>query len=153
SRKQEVEDVPIAVHVIDSHNIQEHAATDISKMDIFVPGLKISAEQPTQPSFQIRGIGGSGFGVGTDSAAGVYIDGVYAGSTGGTLLAFNDVKRVEVLKGPQGTLFGRNSAAGAISVITNAPGNQLQARARLRIGNHGARWGSALLNVPVSQAM
>lgn len=153
SRKQQLEDVPIAIQVVNADNIRQHEATDISKMDIFVPGLKVSARQPTQPTFQLRGIGGSGFGVGTDSAVGVYVDGVYAGSTGGTLLAFDDVKRVEVLKGPQGTLFGRNSAAGAISIITNKPSDKVEARARLRVGNYGERWGNALLNLPAGKNM
>jgi iron complex outermembrane receptor protein len=79
------------------------------------------ADQPTQPLFSLRGIGSGDFGIGTDAPVGVYVDGVYTGKTAGALLNFNDVKRVEVLKGPQGTLFGRNSAGGAISVVTNDP--------------------------------
>ncbi len=153
SRKQEVEDVPIAVQIVDAASIESHAATDISKMDVFVPGLVVGASQPTQPSYQIRGIGGSGFGVGTDAAVGVYIDGVYAARSGGALLAFNDVKRIEVLKGPQGTLFGRNAAAGAISIVTNRPSDHFEARARVRLGNYGERYADALLNVPAGKDM
>ncbi len=114
SRAQEMQDVPIALQIVTAKQVDTLAATDISKMDIFVPGLVVSAGQPTQPSYALRGIGGSGFGIGTEPAVGVYVDGVYAARSGGALLAFNDIKRIEVLKGPQGTLFGRNSAAGAI---------------------------------------
>src|SRR3546814_2463157 len=73
-------------------------------------------------------------------AVGVYVDGVYAGRGGGVLLPFTDVERIEVLKGPQGTLFGRNTAAGAISIITRKPGNEQEARAKLRLGNYGKQY-------------
>lgn len=154
SRAQEVEKVPIAIDVVTAADIEKLAATDISKMDMFVPGLVVSGSSPTQPAYAIRGIGGSGFGVGTDPAVGVYVDGVYAARSGAALLGFNDAKRVEVLKGPQGTLFGRNAAAGAISIITNRPSTAgVEAKATLRIGNYGQRWGSALLNLPAGENM
>lgn len=153
SRSQEAEDVPIAMQIVDAHSIRTHAATDISKMDIFVPGLVVDAGQPTQPSYQLRGIGGSGFGIGADPAVGVYVDGVYTARSGAAMLAFNDVKRIEVLKGPQGTLFGRNAAAGAISIVTNEPSDHFEARGRIRVGNHGTRHGDALLNVPAGENM
>ena len=153
SRSQEVQAVPIALQIITAKQVQTLAATDISKMDIFVPGLVVGADQPTQPSYSLRGIGGSGFGAGTESAVGVYVDGVYAARTGGSLLAFNDIARIEVLKGPQGTLFGRNSAGGAISIITNEPTDKLEGKATLRYGSYGERYGDALLNIPLNQDM
>src|SRR3546814_18669757 len=82
-------------------------------------------------------------------AVGVYVDGVYAGRGGGVLLPFTDVERIEVLKGPQGTLFGRNTAAGAISIITRKPGNEQEARAKLRLGNYGKQYFEAMFNQPV----
>ncbi len=78
----------------------------------------------------------SDFGVGTDPAVGVYVDGIYAARSGASLLAFNDIDHIEVLKGPQGTLFGRNSAAGAISIVTAQPEDEfhsLASRARRRV--------------------
>jgi iron complex outermembrane receptor protein len=153
SRNQEVQDVPIALQIVDAKQISTLAATDLSKMSLFIPGLVVTGDQPTQPSYQLRGISTADFGVGTDSAVGVYVDGVYAARSGGALLAFNDIKRIEVLKGPQGTLFGRNSAAGAISLITNEPSDKVEGRARLRIGNYGKEYVDALLNLPVSDMM
>lgn len=152
-RKQEVQNVPIAIQVVDAKSIRDHEATDISTMDIFVPGLVVSATQPTQPDFQIRGIGGNGFGIGFGPSVGVYVDGVYTAGSGAALVAFNDVKRVEVLKGPQGTLFGRSAAAGAISVITNEPSDKFEAEAGIRFGNYGERYSTALLNVPAGKDM
>ncbi|WP_266171009.1 TonB-dependent receptor [Dyella subtropica] len=153
SRSQEMQSVPIPLQIITSKQVDTLAATDLSKMDIFVPGLVISATQPTQPNYQLRGISTSDFGIGTEPAVGVYVDGVYAARSGGALLAFNDIQRIEVLKGPQGTLFGRNAAAGAISIVTNEPSDRFEAKGRVRIGNYGKRYADALINLPINQDM
>lgn len=153
SRSQEMQKVPIAMQIVGAEQIDKLAATDLSQMSLYVPGLVVGGDQPTQPSYQIRGISTSDFGIGTDAAVGIYIDGVYAGRSGATLLAFNDVQRIEVLKGPQGTLFGRNTAAGAISVVTNEPGDTFEGKVRLRAGNYGKRYGDALVNLPLNDAM
>ncbi|WP_158882684.1 TonB-dependent receptor [Rhodanobacter sp. L36] len=153
SRSQEMQSVPIPLQIVTAKQIDTLAATDLSKMSLFVPGLVASADQPTQPRYELRGISTDDFGVGTESAVGVYIDGVYAARSGGALLAFNDIKRIEVLKGPQGTLFGRNAAAGAISIITNEPSDQFEAKARVRFGNYGREYGDALLNLPINKDM
>lgn len=153
SRSQEVQAVPIALKIVTGQQIDTLAATDLSRMSQFIPGLVIDGSQPTQPTYTMRGITTDDFGVGTDSAVGVYIDGVYAARSGGALLAFNDVKRIEVLKGPQGTLFGRNAAGGAISIVTNEPSNKFEDRFRIRIGDYGRRYADALLNLPVNDTM
>jgi iron complex outermembrane receptor protein len=119
-------------------------------MNGYVPGLDVSGEQPTQPGFTLRGISVSDFGIGTDSPIGIYEDGVYTGKTGGALLLFNDVQHIEVLKGPQGTLFGRNSAAGAISVVTNQPTDDWSAAAKVRFGNYGEEYYEAMVNAALS---
>ena len=150
SRAQEMQDVPIPLQIVTAKQVDTLAATDLSKMSIFVPGLVVGGDQPTQPSYEMRGISTDDFGIGTESAVGVYIDGVYAARSGGALLAFNDIKRIEVLKGPQGTLFGRNAAAGAISIVTNEPSDHFEAKARVRFGNYGKRYGDALVNIPLS---
>jgi len=153
NRSQEMQEVPIALQIVSAKQIDTLAVTDLSKMSVFVPGLEVGGDSPTQPSYKMRGISTSDFGIGTESAVGVYIDGVYSARSGGALLAFNDIKRIEVLKGPQGTLFGRNAAAGAISIVTNEPSDKLEGRARVRIGNYGERYGDALLNLPVNEDM
>jgi len=153
SRSQEMQSVPIPLQIVTAKQIDKLEATDLSKMDIFVPGLVIDASQPTQPTYELRGIATSNFGIGTESAVGVYINGVYAARSGGSLLAFNDIARIEVLKGPQGTLFGRNAAAGAISIVTNEPGDKFEGKARVRIGNDGRRYADALLNIPINKDM
>ncbi|KRG70192.1 hypothetical protein ABB29_07295 [Pseudoxanthomonas dokdonensis] len=151
-REQELKDVPIAVNVVSEGFIADTAATDIGDLDMFVPGLRVEDGSPTQPRYAIRGISAGDFGIGTDPPVGVYVDGVYSARTGGAMLAFNDVERIEVLKGPQGTLFGRNSAAGAVSIITNKPSSVFEGDATVRLGNDGRRYVYGLLNAPISDS-
>ncbi len=150
-RSEASQDVPIALQVVNAVQIDKLAATDLSSMNGYIPGLDVSGEQPTQPGYTLRGISVSDFGIGTDSAIGIYQDGVYAGKTGGALLLFNDVERIEVLKGPQGTLFGRNSAAGAISVISNSPTDTFSADAKARWGNYGSQYYEGMVNGQIVQ--
>jgi iron complex outermembrane receptor protein len=152
-REQSLQDVPIAVQVVDSEFIESLAADNISDISQFIPGLDVGAGSPTQPRYKIRGISTSDFGVGTDAAVGVYVDGVYSARSGAAVLSFGDVERIEVLKGPQGTLFGRNSAAGAVSIITKKPTQEFEGMALARVGNYGKKRGEITLNVPVSDML
>jgi len=151
SRSQELQDVPIALQVVDQQLLDDVAAENLGDIDAFVPGLVVDAVQPTQPSFRLRGVETSDFGIGTDPAVGIFVDGVYGGRGGGVLLPFLDVERIEVLKGPQGTLFGRNTAAGAISLVTRRPQDETEARLRLRLGNYGKQYADAMWNIPTSE--
>ncbi len=149
-REQTLQEVPITIQVVGNDLLNDIAAEDLGDLNGFVPGLVISSDSPTQPRFAIRGISTGDFGVGTDSAVGIYVDGVYSSRTGASLLAFNDIERIEVLKGPQGTLFGRNSSAGAISIVTRKPVDEFDAFARLRVGEYNKVRVDGMVNVPLS---
>jgi iron complex outermembrane receptor protein len=149
-RTQAERDVPIAMQVITPQQIDDLGAVNLSSLNGYIPGLQVDGSQPTQPNFTLRGIGTGDFGIGTDAAVGVYMDGVYTGKTGGSLLAFNDVQSTEVLKGPQGTVFGRNSAAGAISVHSNEPSQALDADASLLYGRYDTIHFKGMVNVPLT---
>jgi len=150
SRSQNEQVVPIPMQIVTGADIGKLEATDLSKMQGYIPGLVVGGDQPTQPSYGLRGIYVTDFGIGTDSPIGIYDDGVYAGKSGGALLLFDDIQRVEVLKGPQGTLFGRNSAGGAISIVTNTPQDTFEAKALLRAGNFGERYLDGMVNLPIA---
>ena len=150
-RKQEVQKVPISLQLVGPEEIAKSGAVNLSQVADFVPGLSVDASQPTQPSYALRGLGNGDFGIGTDAPVGVYVNGVYTGKTGGALLNFNDVKRIEGLKGPQGTLFGRNSAGGAISIVTNDPDGQHTASGLVRVGNYGTVHAEGVLNQPLGE--
>ncbi|ACI97755.1 TonB dependent receptor, putative [Rhodospirillum centenum SW] len=147
-RQQSAQDVPISLQVVDSARIERVAAQDMGDLAAFVPGLQVKADSPTQPKYTIRGVVTDDFGVGTDPAVGIYVDGFYSARSGASLLAFNDVERIEVLKGPQGTLFGRNSAAGAVSIITRKPSDEAEGRFLFRVGSYDKRRAEAMMNLP-----
>ncbi len=152
-REQNIQDVPISIQVVSDRFIEDLAADNISDISQFIPGLDVSAQSPTQPRYTIRGVTTSDFGVGTDPAVGVYVDGVYAARSGAAVLSFGDIERIEVLKGPQGTLFGRNAAAGAVSIITKKPSQELEAQLSGRFGNYGKRRLEAMGNIPITDTL
>ncbi len=150
-RAQVLQSVPIALQLVTGEQLEKLAASNLGDINGYIPGLQVNADQPTQPIFYLRGIGTGDFGIGTDAPVGVYVDGVYTGKTGGSLMNFNDVKRIEVLKGPQGTLFGRNSAGGAISVVTNDPSSKFSADGLVRLGNYGSKHFDGVVNEPLGE--
>ncbi|WP_229257576.1 TonB-dependent receptor [Duganella callida] len=153
SRKQLVQDVPMTMQVLSTKDIEAIGAKDLADLNGYIPGLVVDATEPTQPGFGIRGVQAGDFGIATDSPVGIYVDGVYTGKTGGALMNFIDVQRIEVIKGPQGTLFGRNSAAGAIAIVTNDPGFQLDAAGHLKVGRFNRANADVMLNLPISGTM
>ncbi len=120
-RNESIQEVPITMNAFSDDAVRNLGALNIKDLGNYTPGMDASNLSVTQPRFSIRGIGTTDFGIGSDPAVAVYIDGVYVGRSGAAQLNFNDIERVEILKGPQGTLFGRNAGAGAIHIITKNP--------------------------------
>ena len=152
-RSQNLQDVPIAINAFNQEFLYTTGVRSISGLQEFTPGLE-GGTSVTQPRYAIRGIGTSDFGLGADPAVGVYVDGVYVGRSGGSDLPFSDIELVEVLKGPQGTLFGRNTAAGAIQVRTVAPQTDaVEGMLRARTDDYDQRLLEGMLNVPVNDSL
>nr|MDJ0877328.1 TonB-dependent receptor [Halieaceae bacterium] len=124
-------------------------AQDIADIGVFTPNVEFS-RGVNQPRYRIRGIGTSDFGVGADPAVGVYLDGVYIGRTGGSKMALNDIERIEILNGPQGTLFGRNAAAGAVQYVTKKPVDAYEGWARATVGNYDRYQVEGVYNMPLT---
>ena len=120
-RAESVQDIPIAVTAFTGEQLEEAGVKDIRDIAAQTPGLQIKSRGETEGSVFIRGIGSVAPGIGADPAVGIYIDGLYASRGTNATAAFFDIERVEVVKGPQGTLFGRNASSGAISIITRKP--------------------------------
>ena len=149
-RAESVQDVPIAITAMSADFVADVGAQTVDDLGIYTPGLETRITQPTQPSFSIRGITTNDFGIGADPAVAVYVDGVYSGRSGASLTAFQDLERVEVLKGPQGTLFGKNAAAGAIHLISKRPSQEFEAQVGLSLGNYDKYKVEAMVNLPIS---
>lgn len=121
-REQSIQDVPIAVSAFDSAFLDDAGIDDVFELQFFVPGLTIYNNQSaTQTNFNIRGVGTAGNSLSLESSVGIYVDGVYRSRQSSAISDLIDVERVEVLKGPQGTLFGKNTASGAVQFLTVAP--------------------------------
>lgn len=152
-REQSLQDVPISVTAFNAGKLDALNANTIGDLDNFTPGLTINDTSVTQPSYTIRGVATDDFGIGTDPSVGIFIDGIYSGRSGASLIFFNDIDRVEVLKGPQGTLFGRNTSAGAISIITNKPGPDPEMTATAQFGNYGQAQLNVMGNMPITDTL
>ena len=140
-RNQALSDVPLAVSAITADQLENTGATDIKQMQQLSPSLYVSSTQSEAGASRanIRGIGTVGDNPGLEASVGVFIDGVYRSRTGTALNELGPIERVEVLRGPQGTLFGRNTSAGLISVITAKPRFVPEVAGEVTIGNYDLR--------------
>ena len=121
-REQTLQDVPVAVSVTTADTIEKASIRDIADLASVVPSLRISQLQTsTNTNFIIRGFGNGANNPGIEPSVGVFVDGVYRSRSAGSIGDLIDVQRVEVLRGPQSTLFGQNASAGVISVVTKKP--------------------------------
>ena len=138
-REEAMQDVPIMLTALPEQLLQDTGVRDIKDVQLLVPGLHVSSTtNEAQTTARIRGVGTNGDNAGLESAVGVVIDGVYRPRTGVGFGDLGQVERIEVLKGPQGTVFGKNTSAGVINVITRRPSYSQSAEGEVTVGNYGA---------------
>lgn len=150
-RAERQQDVPVSISVLTNSAIVGSSLSNLSALATQVSGVQFTASDQGggNADFYIRGIGQNDFIPTDDPGVGVYVDGVFIARTAGGLLDLDDVDRVEVLRGPQGTLFGMNTIGGAISVITEQPQFKFTGSAFLRAGQRDRFDTGLVLNVPV----
>ena len=136
-REQNVQDVPITVTAFSADQIKDADIFDGASIALRVPGLSFAEFAPGQALPTMRGIGSVDDGAGLDNSVALFLDGVYIGRGASINFDMFDLERIEVLKGPQGTLFGRNAIGGAISVVTAKPSDELTAKVGTSLGNEG----------------
>ena len=135
-RSKTLQDVPVAVSAYTGASLALASARDIRDLAQLVPALNVTQSTATfQTSVLIRGIGTSGFNPGLEPSVGIYVDGVYRSRTGAAVGDFLGLERVEVLRGPQSTLFGKNTSAGVISFITKKPDYEFRGQGEVTYGN------------------
>jgi outer membrane receptor protein involved in Fe transport len=149
-RTQSLQDVPVVVTTVSRQLLQDTGVKDIKDLALLTPGLVVtSTTSEASTTARIRGIGTVGDNPGLESSVGVVIDGVYRPRNGVGFGDLGDVDRIEVLKGPQGTLFGKSTSAGVINVITAEPSFNFGANAEFTAGNYGSYGGSAEVTGPL----
>ena len=139
-REQSIYEVPVAISAFSEAQMERQGITDLIDIGKFVPNLNVtgfSAGHTSSANPFIRGIGLQDHLITTDPGVSVYVDGVYLGRQVGQNWNLTNIERVEVLRGPQGTLYGRNSIGGAINIITRAPGSEDGGRVGVQVGSRG----------------
>ncbi|MFL6578465.1 MAG: TonB-dependent receptor [Povalibacter sp.] len=153
-REQSLQDVPIVVTAVSEQLLKDTGVKDIKDLTILTPGLLVtSTSNESVTTARIRGIGTVGDNAGLESSVGVVIDGVYRPRNGVGFGDLGELERIEVLKGPQGTLFGKNTSAGVINVVSKKPQFQFGSDVALTAGNYGDVEGEASITGPFSETV
>ncbi|MEE4211793.1 MAG: TonB-dependent receptor [Parvularcula sp.] len=153
-REQTLQEVPIAVTVVQEETIQDAQIVDVLDLQSIVPSLRVSQlERSSNTTFTIRGIGNGANNPGIEPSVAVFVDGVFRTRVGSALDDFINLERVEVLKGPQSTLFGKNASAGVVSIVTKKPEFEFGGTLEGTVGNYNSRIVRGHLTGPLNDLM
>jgi len=157
-REQSLQDTPVAVSAFTSSALENKGIENIAEVADFTPNLVFDTTSPVSGLSSgavvfIRGIGNTDFSLTTDPGVGTYVDGVYMSRSAGGVLDVLDVERIEVLRGPQGTLFGRNTIGGAINVTSRKPAEELQGKIEVSAGNYERQDFRGAIDVPLTETL
>ena len=150
-REASIQDTALAITAVSGDMLENGGLDEIEDLSLDVPSLVFS-RAGGEAQLYIRGVGTNLFGIGQDSSVAVHQDGVYQGRAQMGLNQFLDVERVEVLRGPQGTLYGRNATAGVINVIHREPGEEAEGYVNLKIGNFNRYDAEAAYGGPLGES-
>jgi iron complex outermembrane receptor protein len=152
-REESVQETPVAVSVVNNQAIQDLHGSDVAQLTAIVPNLQIypAPANPGVPLIYMRGFGVFGSDVAVEPGVAVYVDGIYQSTLQGALTDLFDLDKIEVLRGPQSTLLGKNASAGAILVTRSRPTGDYQAKLNFEVGSFNLVQAQALVNLPVVQ--
>lgn len=148
-RAQDAQDVPIALTIIGGGEISPAGISSISDVALKTPNLTYTQFNIGEPQLFLRGLGTTIDSAGADPTVSVFIDDVYVGRSAGATSDLYDLERIEVLRGPQGTLYGRNVTGGAISIVTKRPSEEFEAKVGVTVGNYGLTIFRGLIDGPI----
>jgi iron complex outermembrane receptor protein len=149
-REQNLQDVPIVVTALGADLLRDNGVVDVKDLQLLVPGLTVtSTTSESVLTARLRGIGTVGDNPGLESSVGVVIDGVYRPRNGVGISDLGETERIEVVKGPQSTLFGKSTSAGVINIVTAAPSFTFGSGFEASVGNYGTRGASAWVTGPL----
>ncbi len=154
-RKEMAQNVPIPISVLSGETVEQSGAFNVNRLKELIPSVQLYSSNPRNTGINIRGVG-SPFGLtndGLDPGVGFYVDGVYYARPAAATLDFIDVERIEVLRGPQGTLFGKNTTSGAFNITSRKPSFTPGVDAELSYGNYGYIQAKSSLTGPLSKKL
>lgn len=151
-REENLQNVPIAVTAITADALASGGIGGTTSLPQAVPSVQLTRSGPSGIFF-VRGVGNTSGGTGEEGANAIYVDGVYLPDLGQTVFRFNNIERIEVLKGPQGTLFGRNASGGLINVITREPGRDVVVKGQVGIANYESYSGQLYAASPLTDTL
>ncbi|HWK42874.1 MAG TPA: TonB-dependent receptor [Croceibacterium sp.] len=154
-RQEAAQDVPLAISTLDARTINDTGNFSVQKLQQLAPTLQVYSSNPRNTAVNIRGIGVP-FGLtndGFEQGVGIYIDDVYNARVSAAVFDFLDISQVEVLRGPQGTLYGKNTTAGAINIRTNQPTFDYEGSAEISLGNLGFKQLKGAVSGPLSDTV
>lgn len=149
----DVQKVPVAISTFSGEQLARAGVTDVQQLNKLIPGVRVEQAGGGNASFFIRGIGSTVLNAFGDPANAFSVDGVYFSRPSGPGATLYDVARIEVLKGPQGTLYGRNATGGAFNIITNRPSQERSADMSFEAGNYHSIRANAAVNLPLSDTL
>ncbi|NIB40075.1 TonB-dependent receptor [Pseudomaricurvus alkylphenolicus] len=152
-REQTLQEVPVAVSAFEGDMMAKMGIGDVRGLVDLTPGFNGKTEDSFIDALAIRGIGTNDFGIGGDPSVAIFQDGIWAGRNGGVQMAFYDLARAEVVKGPQSTLFGRNAIAGGINILSNKPVDEFEGNISLTIAEYGEIEAVGTVNLPLTDSL
>lgn len=154
-RAESLQETPVAVTALSADALRDAGVRNLADLNQIAPNIEVSTANGNAPlaNIYIRGVGQRNSGPNIDSGVGIYIDEVYVGRPDGALLDIYDIQSVQVLRGPQGTLFGKNTTGGALVFTTNRPTDELEVLAGMRLGNYDRHDANFVLNVPLTDTL
>lgn len=149
-RAERLQDVPIAISAITSAQLESRGVDDVLDLGALAPNLQVSTYPTSNLTSQVAIRGGGTFNAAMywEPSVGMYLDGVYLGKAVGSVFDMVDLERIEVLRGPQGTLYGRNTMSGAVNFVTRKPSGEFSGTAGIDIGNYGRHVEKLMLDLP-----
>jgi len=154
-REESLQETPLAVTALNAEALRDAGVRNLADLNQIAPNIEVASTNGNAPlaNIYIRGIGQRNSGANIDSGVGIYIDNVYVGRPDGALLDLNDIQSVQVLRGPQGTLFGKNTTGGALVFTSNSPVEGFEGSLGARVGNYDRLDVDFVVNLPVTDKL
>ncbi len=150
-RVEQIQDVPVTMSILDEQFLQKNSQVNLEVISGYVPGLQVYSQSNNRPNYVIRGLTSDAFLASAQPRVSVFYNNIPISRNTGAMIELLDMERIEILNGPQGTLFGRGAQIGSVHLISTMPGNSLHGNFSIGMGNHGQQEITGVLNLPITK--